>query len=115
MRLDGIPADRDEQLEAALERIPDLEEAFQKACVDYASAESDYRVAKAKAYLHAEGTEKAREAHAILRTENLLRERDRTEAIKEVTKEKLRDAQQAISARQSLLNASVRTNAAFTG
>lgn len=115
MRMNGIPTDRDEQLEAALERLPDLEDALQKACVDYAEAESDYRVAKAKAYLNAEGTEKAREAAAVIATERLLRERDRTEAVKEFTRERLRDAQQVVSARQSLLNAQVRTNAAFTG
>lgn len=115
MQLGAKPSTHDEQLEAALERLPDLEEAFQAACVGYAVAESDYRIEFSRAFLRAEGTEKARNAEALLAVERFLRERDRSEAVKEFTKEKLRDAQQVVSARQSLLNANVRTNAAFTG
>jgi hypothetical protein len=106
---------RDEQLEAALDRLPDLEGEFEKACKEYAGAESDYRVAKAKAYLHAEGTEKAREASAVISTEKLLRERDRTEAIKEFTYQKIKDCQLVISARQSLLRVDMNTSAALGG
>lgn len=102
-------------MEAALDRLPELEEAFQAACTDYATAESDYRIEFSRAFLRAEGTEKARNAEALIAVERFLRERDRTEAVKEFTKEKLRDAQQTVSAYQSLLNAQVRTNAAFTG
>lgn len=79
---------------------------------------SDTRIRKAniafnsqKAYLAAEGTEKARNSEAIIKVERFLRERDRTEAVKEFTLHKLRDAQAAVSARQSLLAASLRTNA----
>jgi hypothetical protein len=79
--------DRDEQLEAALERVASLEEDFEKACVGYAEAESEYRVQFAKAYLAAEGTEKARNSDAIIKVERFLRERDGTEAVKEFTRE----------------------------
>jgi hypothetical protein len=106
---------REEQVEKALDRIPDLEVAFENACTGYATAESDYRIEFSKAFLRAEGTEKARNAEALIAVEKFLRERDKAEAVKEFLKEKLRDAQQAVSAHQSLLNAQVRTNAAFTG
>lgn len=105
--------DREQILEDTLAIVADREQAFEDACVQYADAESEYRVRFAKAYLAAEGTEKARNSEAIIAVENFLRERDRLEAVKEFTKEKLRDAQAAVSARQSLLNADLRTNKAF--
>lgn len=105
--------DKEFNLEEALDAVADREKAYQEACTEYADAESEYRIKKAAAYLEAEGTEKAREAASIKQVEKLLRERNRTEAIKDFTKEKLRDAQLATSARQSLLNADVRTNRAF--
>lgn len=105
--------DREAQVEAALDAITDREQAFQFACIEFAEAESEYRVQFAKAFLKAEGTEKARHSTAIVEVERFLRERDKTEAVKEFTKEKLKDAQACVSARQSLLNADVRTNRAF--
>lgn len=113
MRLSGIPTTRDDDLEAALETVSSLEEDFEKACVGYAESESEYRVQFAKAYLAAEGTEKARNSEAIIKVERFLRERDRTEAVKEFTREKLRDSQAAVSARQTLLKANLETNQRF--
>jgi hypothetical protein len=105
--------DRDEQLEAALERVSQLEEDFELSCVKYAEAETEYRVRFAKAYLSADGTEKARNSEAIITVERFLEERNRTEAVKEFTREKLRDSQAAVSARQTLLKANLDTNGAF--
>jgi len=109
----GDDMDREQQLEKALNAIADREEAYEEACKSFADAESEYRIQKSREYLAAEGTEKAREATAIIRVEKYLRERDRLEAVKDFTFQKLRDAQMATSARQSLLNADVRTNKAF--
>lgn len=103
----------DERLEQALDAIHEREAAYGKALADYADAESEYRVQFAKAYLAAEGTEKARNSEAILKVERFLRERDRAEAVKEFCREALRDCQAAVSARQSLLSADLRTNKAF--
>lgn len=118
MRMNGIPApeplDKEQLIEAALNMVADREESFEIACKEYAEAESEYRVQFAKAYLAAEGTEKARNSEAIIKVERFLRERDRTEAVKEFTREKLRDSQAAVSARQSLLNAALKTNATFS-
>lgn len=105
--------DRDEQLEAALERVSVLEEDYEQALIKAAEAETEYRVRFAKAFLSADGTEKARNSEAIIAVERFLEERNRTEAVREFTREKLKDAQAAVSARQSLLSASLRTNNAF--
>lgn len=105
--------DKETAVESALDAVADREQAFGAACVAYAEAESEYRVQFARAYLAAEGTEKARNSEAIIKVERFLRERDRTEAVKEFTREALRDAQAAVSARQSLLAADIRTNRSF--
>jgi hypothetical protein len=105
--------DKEQILEQALDTVADREIAFESACVEFAEAESTYRIRFAKEFLNAEGTEKARHSTAIVAVEKQLRERDRTEAIKEFTFQKLKDAQMAVSARQSLLNADIRTNKAF--
>lgn len=105
--------DREQLLEKELDRIAEIEADYAKACVEYAEAESEYRVQFAKAYLAADGTEKARNSEAVVAVERFLRERDRTEAVREFTRERLKDSQSAISARQSLLSAELRTNRAF--
>lgn len=105
--------DKEYYLEQALDAVAEREEAYGEVCKSYFDAESEYRIQKAEAYLAAEGTEKAREAASIKKVEKLLRERNRAEAVRDFTKEKLRDAQLAVSARQSLLNADLRTNKAF--
>jgi hypothetical protein len=107
------PIDKDEQLEKALTDVEAVEPDFEKALIDYAEAESNYRITKSEKYLAAEGTEKAREAQAILAVAKLLRERNRAEAVKDFLKMKLKDRQDAVSARQSLLSAEVKTNQRF--
>lgn len=107
------PVDKDEQLEAALDAVAAIESDFEKALIDYASAETNYRVRKSEEYLKAEGTEKAREATAVIAVKQLLEERNRAEAVKDFLKVKIKDRQDAVSARQTLLNADLRTNKAF--
>jgi hypothetical protein len=107
------PIDKDEQLEKALTDVEAVEPDFEKALIDYAEAESNYRITKSEKYLAAEGTEKAREAQAILAVAKLLRERNRAEAVKDFLKMKLKDRQDAVSARQSLLSAEVKTSQRF--
>jgi hypothetical protein len=115
MRMNGIPMDRDDQLEAALDAVSTLETEFEKVVIAKFDTESDYKVAKAKAFLEADGTEKKREAEAVIRSEKYLRERNRAEAVYLFTKEKLADAQAAVSARQSLLKADMNTSTALGG
>lgn len=102
--------DREQELDAALDRLFDRSAELQRALTDAAQAESDYRIQFAKAFLNAEGTIDNRKNVAILGVEKYLRERDRTEAIKDFTKEFVKAAQIECSARQSLLSAETRTN-----
>lgn len=104
--------DREQKLEQALSLLADREDAYETACKEFASAESEYRIELSKAFLKAQGSVEARKAQSIIDVQVQLRERDRTEAVKEFTKEKLKDCQTAVFARQSLLNADVRTNRA---
>lgn len=113
MKVHAPILDKDEQLEAALEAVAEIEPDFEVALLAYADAESLYRIRKAEEYLKAEGTEKAREAHAIIAVAKLLETRNRAEAVKDFLKAKVKDRQDAVSARQSLLAANVRTNKAF--
>jgi hypothetical protein len=112
MDLTGL-LDKDQQLEAAMDAVANIQPDFEDACRKFADAESEYRVQFAKEFLNASGAVEERKQKAIQAVERFLRERDKTEAIKEFTKEKLRNAQAAVSARQSLLSADVRTNKAF--
>lgn len=106
--------DKEQKLEAELDRMADREEAYETACVDAAKAESEYRIRMAEEFLKASGAVEQRKQEAIVAVQHLLRERDRTEAIREFTREKLKDVQQAVSARQTLVSADTRTNRAFT-
>ena len=102
--------DREQQLEGALSRLFDRSDELKKALSDAAEAESEYLVQFAKEFLIAEGTIDNRKNEAILKVERYLRERDRTEAIKDFTKEYVKASQIECSARQSLLSAETRTN-----
>ncbi len=105
--------DRDQKLEQALDAVADVEPDFEKALMDHADAETRYRIRKSEEYMKAEGTEKARESEAIIAVAKLLDTRNRTKAVVLFLTEKLRDRQSAVSARQSLLTASVKTNQRF--
>lgn len=105
--------DRDERLEQALGAVEQMEPDYEKALLDYADAETNYRVRKAEEYLKAEGSIQAREATAIIAVKQLLETRNRAEAVKDFLKAKMKDRQDAVSARQSLLSAEVKTNRAF--
>lgn len=105
--------DKDERLEKALADVEAVEPDFEKALMDYADAETAYRVRKSEEYLKAEGTIQSREATAIVAVKQLLEQRNRTEAVKDFLKAKLKDRQDAVSARQSLLSAEVKTNQRF--
>lgn len=105
--------DRDQQLEKALDAVADIEPDFQSALLTAADADTDYEIQWAKAFLEAEGTVDARKAVATIKTEKFLRERNNAKAVKEFLRGKLKDRQDAVSARQTLLNADLKTNKAF--
>jgi hypothetical protein len=105
--------DKDQELEAALKAVSEIEPDFEKACKEYFAAKAEAKIAEKEAYLTAEGTIQAREATAIKNTADKIRDLAKKEAVYVFLKEKLADRQDAVSARQSLLSANVRTNKAF--
>lgn len=107
------PIDKDEQLEAALDAVADIEPDFENALLTSADAESDLEIQWAKEFLAASGTIDARKAAATVATERFLKARNDAKAVKEFLRAKLKDRQDAVSARQTLLNSELRTNKAF--
>lgn len=105
--------DKDQQLEQALEAVADIEPDFESALLTCADAEAEYEVEWSKAYLKAEGSIEARKAAATIATHALLKAKNDAKAVKEFLRAKLKDRQDAVSARQSLLRADLRTNERF--
>ena len=101
---------REELVERAIRAVHEREEAFGEALDADADAEHTYKVARAKAFLTAQGTEKAREAQSVIDTDNLLKDHLNKKAVKTFCAVKLNDAQDALSARQSLLKRETSTN-----
>lgn len=113
-RNSGPALDRDQELEEAIEHMMTMEGLFVEAVSKAATAESVYRLDFSDAFLLAQGTEKVRNAEALLRVREQLTMRNDTEATREYTFQKLKNSQTAVTARQSLLNANVRTNRAVS-
>jgi hypothetical protein len=78
--------------------------AFERAVKDAADKRTTYDVEWAKAYLsQVEGTQKYREAEAILIVETFMREARIAEATRDAFKERLRAIESTISVQQSRL------------
>lgn len=107
------PIDKDEQLEQALDAVADIEPDFESALLTAADADADFEIEWAKEFLKADGSVEARKAQAVVATARFLKAKGTAKAVKEFLREKLRDRQSAVSARQSLLAASLRTNERF--
>lgn len=105
--------DPEQKLERALAALAEREEAYEKACYEFADAESEYRTQFAREFLLADGAVELKKQTAINKVAKHLKERDKKEAIRDFTKEKVKDAQLAVSARQSLLSSARRTNEAL--
>lgn len=102
------------QLEESLTELYSREQALQKACVDAAEIEGEYKLKLAKEYRLAEGTVKDRESVALEKCEKEYLAYLRAEAVRAFTKEAMRNSQQALSARQSLLTASSRSDQGYS-
>lgn len=105
--------DPERKLERALNALAEREQAYEAACHEFADAESEYRTQFAKEFLIASGAVEERKQTAMSKVARYLKDREKKEAIKDFTKEKVKDAQLAVSARQSLLSSARRTNEAF--
>jgi len=107
-------SETNEQTEKTLAEIWRREKAFGEAVQASADAEHLWKIEKAKAFLAADGTEKAREAKAMIDTEDLHKDFLTKQAAMRFLREKLRDAQSALSARQSLMSYDAKTNFGYT-
>lgn len=90
-------------VEKALKELALRETDLKLALEAVGDAEHAYKLKKAQIFLSSEGTEKARDAESVVGSEALFLDYLKKKAAAEFTKEKLRDVQQALSARQSLL------------
>lgn len=99
-----------DRVEESLSEIWQRERDFETAIQEAAESEHQYKIAHARAYLSATGTVDERKAQALIECENLHKDYLKNEAIATFVKEKLRDSQQALSARQSLLSFEAKTN-----
>lgn len=97
-------------VENTLTMLWDRESSFEKAAMDDAEAEHAYKMQQARTFLAADGTEKARAAKSLVDSEALHLDHLKKKAVKEFTREKLKDAQSALSARQSILTAASRSD-----
>lgn len=70
-----------------------------------AEAESEYRVEKAKAFMSAEGTERAREHQAVIATQILLIERDKTAAMARVQLQRVKSLHARIDVGRTVASA----------
>lgn len=100
-------------IQKSLSEIWKREQAYVKACEDDAVDEHAYKIAKATAFLASEGTEKAREAESVVATNEAYLKHLKSKAKVMYMKEKLKDAQQALIARQSILSFETKTNDAY--
>lgn len=105
---------RSDTTEKTLSEIWRREKAFGEAVQASADAEHLWKIENAKAFLAAEGTEKARTAQAMIDTEELHRDFLTKQASMRFLREKLRDAQSALSARQSQMSYEAKTNFGYT-
>jgi len=89
------------------------ETEYKNACTTLADAEHAYKVALAEEFGKADGSVDVRKNLALIACKVPYKTYLQAEAVKDYTKELLRDAQQVLSARQSLLSASVRGDFAY--
>ena len=98
------------QLEDVLNRVQEIEDEFGKVLLDKADKEHIYKVKDADEYLKASGTVDERKASALIKCRIEHQAYLRAKAVESFLREKLADAQSAVTARQSLLNARIKTN-----
>ncbi len=101
------------RLEKSLTELHARETAYQEACENAAEKKHAYEMRKAKEFLLADGTVPARKATAMLACEKEHQDWLNAQAIKTFTYQKLKDAQGASSARQSILSAGARSDQGY--
>lgn len=97
-----------ENVEKVIGELAHREMSYITACTDVADAEHAYKMKLAREFVQAEGSVDLRKNLALIKCEEVYKEFLTATAVKDYTKEKLKDAQSVMSARQSLLTASVK-------
>ena len=92
-------------IEKAIGELHTRETAFETACKDFAEADHAYRIAKATAFLNADGAVEARKMIADVKCSAEMQKKKTAEAVRDFTKAKLDDVRAVLSARQSILSA----------
>lgn len=101
------------QLEQSITELYDREKDLRDACLSAAEIEGEYKLKLAKEYRLAEGTIKDRENTALENCQEQYLAWLKADAVRAFTKEAMRNSQQALSARQSLLTASTRADQTY--
>lgn len=101
-------------IEDTLSKLWDRETEFGTAVEAAAEAEHNYKMKDAEEFLKAEGTIDAKKATALKACGELHLNYLKKKAIKEFTRIKLQDAQDALSAQQSLLRAEMGSDALYS-
>jgi len=100
-------------VEKVITELYGRETAYTSACNKLADAEHAYKVDLAIEFGKADGSVDVRKNLALIACKVSYKAYLQAEAVKDYTKELLRDAQQVLSARQSLLSASVKGDFAY--
>lgn len=95
-------------VENVIRELYTRETAYTESCNKLADAEHAYKVALAVEFGKADGSVDVRKNLALIACKEQYKAYLQADAVKDYTKECLRDAQQVLSARQSLLSASVK-------
>lgn len=105
--------DPEQKLERALAALAEREEAYEKACCEFADAEYEYKTAFADAFKAAPGSAELRKETATAATRTELKKYLQAKQAAKMIQIKMENAQKAVSARQSLLSSARRMNEAL--
>ncbi len=104
----------EDKLEKSLGELASREALLEDALKADADKAHTYDVEFSKAFLSGSGGAELRKHHATVETENFFKEHLQAKAALTFVKTKIKDAQDAVSARQSLLSAELKTNDRFS-
>ena len=107
-------SDLSNKVEKAITELYSREQALKLALEDAAQKEHEYKLKLAQEFRKAEGTEKARTNAAMEACEKAHLDYIKADAVKAFTSQAIKDCLQVLSARQSLLTADVKSNAAYS-
>lgn len=101
-----------EKIEGAIKELYTRENDYGEACASFAEAEHNYRMAKATAFLKADGTIDQRKFIADKECSAQMKSKLTAEAVLNLTKAKLDDCRGVLFARQQILSAENRNGLA---